>query len=125
VDSGLRQLIRKPPLPEAEQWATWGPAPAFPNSAALFSCLILMVLARAAGSSVSRKAVRWFCYAACTLLIMFVGASQLYLGLAFLTDMIAGWTAGALLALLCSFRRIEGANVLALPRAESGRETPA
>jgi undecaprenyl-diphosphatase len=93
---GLRQLVGRPrPLEALES------SPSFPSGTALLSSALFIFLAIHVGALISRRSLRFLLYAGCLILVMLIGTSTLYLGKNYLTDLLAGWTAGALLALVC------------------------
>jgi undecaprenyl-diphosphatase len=77
-------------------------SPSFPNVSALLTSMLLLILAMVLSTIVQGR-LRFLIYAACLVLVLLIGASQLYLSLHFLTDLLAGWTAGVLLALIWDF----------------------
>lgn len=64
------------------------------NSAIIYFTITLMLM-----QIVPRQAARWFLFAAAILLVGMVGVSRVYLGVHWPSDVLAGWSAGAMWAL--------------------------
>jgi len=111
-DQGLKHLVhRRPPNQSELQFS-------FPSTAALLSSFLLVVLAMIWEKSIPERGLR---IAACVLgviVVLFIGASQLYLGLHFVTDLLAGWTAGTLLALAAAGFLVPDDGTVALVSAK-------
>jgi undecaprenyl-diphosphatase len=99
IGEGLKSLVGRPRPPDAEIILGRQNSPSFPNVSALLASMLLLILAMILGTVIHGR-IRFVVYAVCLLLVLLIGASQLYLGLYFLTDLLAGWTAGVLLALV-------------------------
>ncbi len=99
LGEGLKLLVGRQRPSDAE--ALLGPqmSPSFPNVSALLTSMLLLILVMI-WSTIIQGRLRFLIYSACLVLVLLIGASQLYLGLHFLTDLLAGWTAGVLLALV-------------------------
>jgi undecaprenyl-diphosphatase len=101
LDLGLKRLVHRPRPPDAELWLGQAHLSfSFPSTSALLSSFLALLLARAWVRSIPNRRPRIFGYGICLAVVLFIGTSQLYLGLHFVTDLLAGWTAGTLLALL-------------------------
>jgi membrane protein DedA with SNARE-associated domain/membrane-associated phospholipid phosphatase len=91
-------LIIKPlvgrPRPPAAIWIGHYPGAAFPSGHATQSIAFYAMLAivLGAGLSVRRRALLW---SAAALVVLIVGASRIYLGAHWLTDVLAGYALGA------------------------------
>jgi undecaprenyl-diphosphatase len=95
---GLKWLVRATRPSDAD--VTLGPS--FPNMSGLMTSMLMLILAMIL-STLVRSRLRYLLYGLCLILVLWIGASQLYLGLHFLTDLVAGWTAGVMLALVWHF----------------------
>ncbi len=98
----VKFLVHRPRPADADVAGLLAPtagSPSFPCEAAFLSSLVLTVLALVVAARCSAAWRRWAIYAEAFVLVMAIGASQLYLGLHFLTDVLAGWAGGTMLAL--------------------------
>jgi undecaprenyl-diphosphatase len=102
LGEGVKLLVRRGRPTDAELILGPRASYSFPNVSALLTSMLMLILAMIL-STIIRGRIRYLIYAACLLLVLVIGGSQLYLGLHFLTDLLAGWTAGVLLALAWSF----------------------
>ncbi len=94
----VRQLVGRPRPDEAGAAGimTFG----FPSATAALSCLIFGLLGLVLASDFRRPRQHVVANCLAVLPILAIGASQMYLGYNFLTDVLAGWAAGTLLVLL-------------------------
>jgi undecaprenyl-diphosphatase len=99
LGEGLKWLVRRPRPTDAELILGPNMSYSFPNVSALLTSMLLLILAMILSTAIQSR-FRYPLYSVCLILVLLVGASQLYLGLHWLTDLFAGWTAGVLLALV-------------------------
>lgn len=93
---GLQVLVYRSP-PAADE-RIGNISPSFPSESAFLSSLVYIVLALIlSGNRPLRRQL--LIYGVCAVVIMMIGASHLYFGDHFLTDMLAGWAGGTMLAL--------------------------
>jgi undecaprenyl-diphosphatase len=90
--------------------------PAFPSGHSMLSATIYLTLALIVTAVVHHRRVRVYIIAASLAVVALVGLSRIYLGAHYLTDVVGGWLAGLVWALLC--RRVEFRWVLRLERRE-------
>lgn len=102
LGEGLKHLVNRGRPTDAELILGPQMSPSFPNVSALLTSMLMLILGMVL-STIARGWIRYVIYASCLILVLLIGASQLYLGLNFLTDLLAGWTAGVLLALVWSW----------------------
>lgn len=92
----------------------------FPSGHASNSATIYLTVALVMMQIVPRKAARWFVFASAIGLVLLIGVSRVYLGVHWPSDVLAGWSAGALWALawwaLGSWLRLRHARGLDAPR---------
>ena len=103
LGEGLKWLVRRGRPTDAELILGPHPSPSFPNVSALLTSMLLLILAMIVSTMLQNRFLRYVVDGVCLILVLLIGASQLYLGLHFLTDLLAGWTAGVLLALVWNF----------------------
>lgn len=88
--------------------ASWSPPPlpqskSFPSGHALNACALYGSLALLLRRRTQRRRVRRALSVGGFLLPFLIGVTRLYLGYHYVTDVVAGWAAGASLALACSW----------------------
>lgn len=71
----------------------------FPSGHAANSAIIYLTIALVSIQVVHRRAARWFLLAVTLLLVAAIGASRVYLGVHWPSDVLAGWSFGTLWAL--------------------------
>lgn len=73
----------------------------FPSSHAMLSAVVYLTLGALLARTQPRRRVKIYFLSVAALLAVVVGASRVYLGVHWPTDVLAGWTVGAAWALLC------------------------
>jgi undecaprenyl-diphosphatase len=73
----------------------------FPSGHSMLSAVTYLTLAALLARSHERRRVKAYFLIVAMLLMLMVGLSRVYLGVHWPTDVLAGWTAGAVWALLC------------------------
>lgn len=73
----------------------------FPSSHAMLSAAVYLTLGALLARTQPLRRAKLYFLAVAALLTVLVGASRVYLGVHWPTDVLAGWTAGAAWALLC------------------------
>jgi undecaprenyl-diphosphatase len=71
----------------------------FPSGHATSSAIVYFTLAALAGQAVRERRVRYYLTACAVLLVATIGVSRVYLGVHWPSDVVAGWSFGALWAL--------------------------
>ena len=91
----------------------------FPSGHAMNSAAVYLTLGALTMRLADRRVTRWYCMAAAMLLTFLVGASRIFLGVHYPTDVLAGWLLGMTWALACWTveRRIEQSAGLQRERA--------
>jgi len=92
----------------------------FPSGHSMISAALYMTLAVLISRTLERRRLRVFVIAAGALLALLIGFSRMYLGVHYPTDVLAGWTAGLIWALVCGLivRKLGQRGDVAVPRAE-------
>lgn len=97
---GLKALFARA-RPDDIYHATVAAGHSFPSSHAMMSAVICLTLAALTVRLTRRPAQRWFILLVACGVTMLVGASRVYLGVHWTSDVAAGWAMGAAWALLC------------------------
>jgi undecaprenyl-diphosphatase len=99
----VKQLVQRP-RPELAR-AAWRieDSLSFPSGHALNSMAVCAALALLTARRLKRAWLRYGLVAAAMLLSLLIGASRLYLGVHYFTDVVAGWVAGLALALTAAW----------------------
>jgi undecaprenyl-diphosphatase len=89
------------PRPDIVPHAMYAASASFPSGHSMLSAVVYLTLGALLARSHKRKLLKvYFLLLACLLTLM-VGVSRVYLGVHWPTDVLAGWTAGAVWALAC------------------------
>jgi undecaprenyl-diphosphatase len=111
----LKDLFVRP-RPDLVTRAPYASGSSFPSGHSMMSAITYLTLGALLARSQERKRLKAYFFLVAVLLTFLVGVSRVYLGVHWPTDVLAGWTAGAVWALLCwlaarwlqSRRAIEG-----------------
>jgi undecaprenyl-diphosphatase len=96
----LKDLFQRP-RPEIVPHLAYASNTSFPSGHSMMSAVTYLTLAALLARSHKRKSIKAFFLLVAALLCFMVGLSRVYLGVHWPTDVLAGWTAGAVWALLC------------------------
>lgn len=88
--------------PDLVPYAANVSTPSFPSGHAMMSAVTYLTLGALLARSQERKSLKAYSLLSAMSFTFLVGLSRLYLGVHWPTDVLAGWTAGASWALLCS-----------------------
>ena len=120
INGALKQWFQRPRpdiVPHLREVMTMS----FPSGHALQSAAVYLTLGALSMHIARRRLAKWYCMAVATLATALVGASRVYLGVHYPTDVLAGWLIGLSWALLCWMieRILERQTGLQRERAEA------
>lgn len=94
IASELLKSVFDRPRPDLVQHETAVYSASFPSGHAMLSAAALFTLAFVSARALGRTRNRVFLYATAAALVFLIGASRVYLGVHWPTDVVAGWFAG-------------------------------
>jgi undecaprenyl-diphosphatase len=101
VMSDLLKDVFQRPRPEVVPHIVYAANTSFPSGHSMLSAVTYLTLGALLARSHKRKALKAYFLVIAALLSLLVGVTRVYLGVHWPTDVLAGWTAGAVWALLC------------------------
>jgi len=101
VASSLLKDIFQRARPEIVPHIVYAANTSFPSGHSMMSAVTYLTLGALLARSHEKKALKVYFLLLAVLLTFMVGVSRLYLGVHWPTDVLAGWIAGAVWALLC------------------------
>ena len=121
LNGALKQLFQRPRpdvVPHLRDVMTLS----FPSGHAMTSAVVYLTLGALTMRIAERRLTKFYCMAVAVLVTVLVGASRVYLGVHYPTDVIAGWLIGFSWALLCWIveRSLERRAGLKRERAQAG-----
>jgi len=127
----FKQAIGRP-RPELVSHLVHSETPSYPSGHAMLAGLLFFGLALIAGKELASIRLKLYLICVAVLLALAVGASRIYLGVHWATDVLAGWLAGFGWALLWwliwwigDFRRSRGDTLAGMPAAWPSDGLPA
>jgi undecaprenyl-diphosphatase len=120
INGALKQLFQRPRpdvVPHLREIMTMS----FPSGHALQSAVVYLTLGALSMHIAKRRLTKLYCMSVAMLATVLVGASRIYLGVHYPTDVLAGWLIGLSWALLCWMieRSLERQAGLKRERAEA------
>ena len=121
LNSALKQLFQRP-RPDVVPHLRDVMSLSFPSGHAMTSAVVYLTLGALTMRIAERRLTKFYCMAVAVLATVLVGATRIYLGVHYPTDVIAGWLIGLSWALLCWIveRSLERRAGLKRERAEAG-----
>jgi undecaprenyl-diphosphatase len=121
LNDALKQLFQRP-RPDIVPHLREVMSLSFPSGHAMNSAAVYLTLGALTMRIAERRLTKFYCMAVAVLATVLVGASRVYLGVHYPTDVIAGWLIGCSWALLCWIveRSLERRAGLKRERAEAG-----
>lgn len=121
INSALKVFFQRPRpdvVPHLREVMTMS----FPSGHALTSAVVYLTLGALLMRVARRPITKWYCMGLAMLATFLVGASRVYLGVHYPTDVLAGWIVGLSWALLCWLveRSLERRAGLKRERAQAG-----
>jgi undecaprenyl-diphosphatase len=98
----LLKLLYERPRPTLVPHLVDVTSSSFPSGHATDSAIVYLTLAALLARNAPKRALRIYIIAAAILLTLLIGASRVYLGVHWPSDVVAGWMIGAAWALACS-----------------------
>ena len=89
------------PRPQIVPHLVYASGESFPSGHSMLSATIYLTLGALLARSHERKRLKAYLLFVAGLLTVAIGVSRVYLGVHWPTDVLAGWTAGSIWALLC------------------------
>jgi undecaprenyl-diphosphatase len=114
VASNLLKDLFQRPRPDIVPQLVYASNTSFPSGHSMMSAVVYLTLGALLARSHERKAVKAFFLLTAAMICLLVGVSRVYLGVHWPTDVLAGWTAGTVWALLCwlAARWLQGRKAL-------------
>ena len=99
--SNLLKNLFDRPRPDIVPHEVYASSSSFPSGHSLLSALTYLTLGALLARSQQRKLLKAYFMLIAVFLTVLIGVTRVYLGVHWPTDVLAGWTAGAVWALLC------------------------
>jgi undecaprenyl-diphosphatase len=100
VSTILKDVFHRP-RPDLVPYSVYVSGASFPSGHSMMSAVTYLTLGALLARSQARKRLKAYFLLMAMLLTLAVGVTRVYLGVHWPTDVLAGWTAGAVWALLC------------------------
>jgi undecaprenyl-diphosphatase len=116
----LKDVFHRP-RPDLVPYSVYVSGASFPSGHSMMSAVTYLTLGALLARSQERKRVKAYFLLVAIFLTFSVGVTRVYLGVHWPTDVLAGWTAGSVWALLCwlAARRLQSRRTLERETAHS------
>jgi undecaprenyl-diphosphatase len=113
VSALLKEFFQRP-RPEIVPHVAYAANSSFPSGHSMMSAVTYLTLGALLARSQERRRLKAYFLLLAAVLTFLVGLSRVYLGVHWPTDVLAGWMAGAVWAMLCwvAARRLQGRKTL-------------
>lgn len=101
IASNMLKDVFQRPRPDIVPYSASFSGPSFPSGHSMMSAVTYLTLGALLARSQERKRLKAYFLLIAMVLTLAVGVTRVYLGVHWPTDVLAGWTAGAVWALLC------------------------
>jgi undecaprenyl-diphosphatase len=96
----LKAIVNRP-RPELVPHLSYVDSSSFPSGHAMLSAVVYLTLGAMLARLIESRIVKTYILSIALLLTFLIGVSRIYLGVHYPTDVLAGWTAGLVWAVLC------------------------
>ncbi len=96
----LKHLVGRP-RPDVVTWLSFPHSSSFPSGHSMMSAIVYLTMGLMLSELASHRRVKVFLAVTPLTISAAVGLSRIYMGVHYLTDVLAGWSAGICWALLC------------------------
>ena len=100
LSTGFKHIVDRP-RPDLVPHGSFVSTASFPSGHSMMSAVVYLTLAMMIARLVTQRPLKVYVMAVATFLTLTVGASRVYLGVHWPTDVLAGWALGAAWAILC------------------------
>lgn len=96
----LKHLVGRP-RPDMVPWLSFPHSSSFPSGHSMMSAIVYLTMGLMLSELASQRRVKVFLAVSPLIIAAAVGFSRVYMGVHYVTDVVAGWSAGICWALLC------------------------
>jgi undecaprenyl-diphosphatase len=113
LSSALKAVINRP-RPDLVEHHSHVITSSFPSGHSMMAAVVYLTLGSLLSRFVERRRLKFYFLAVALIVTFLVGISRVYMGVHWPTDVLAGWTAGLVWAILCWLvaRRLQGSGAV-------------
>ncbi len=89
------------PRPDLVSQLSYVVTSSFPSGHSMMSAVVYLTLGTVVAEMAIRKRLKFYCLAVAMTIVLLVGVSRVYVGVHYPTDVLAGWSAGLVWAMIC------------------------